>query len=201
MKREENKVKAEFAKFEKATAALERAKKNLEKKLAKAEKYGVQNMTDEEHAEWIKTVPVNEFFYLVNKEDISKNEAWFDLVMAKESFSEAEYKLQKVTERVKEAQKELEKCYKEVEKQEELKKKERLLREMTFEEEQKAWAEDGITLQDRYCGTTPSGKPFAIFRNDGWAERSLYCFTLYIGGEVVFTSGEFSTAYAAIKRG
>lgn len=199
MKREEIKFQTEIAKMEKATAALERAKKNLEKKLAKAEKYGVENMTDEEHREWVKTVPVNEYFFMVNKEDVLKNGAWFDLVTARENLSDAEYKLQRAEEGLQKAQEELDKHHKEVDELEDLKKKEDLQKK-EFEEEQKAWAEDGIALVKRYRGTTPNGKPFAIEGNNGWTERSRHCFTLLIGNEVVFTSGEFWRAYAVIKR-
>ena len=85
-----------------------------------------------------------------------------------------------------------------VEAMEDLKSKEEL-QKLEFEQEQKEWAKDGITLEYRYTGKTPKGETFLIAGNNGYTERSLHCVTLYIGGETIFTSGEFWRAYAVIK--
>lgn len=75
------------------------------------------------------------------------------------------------------------------------------------EAEYKAWLEqfkaeclkDGITI-DRVCGrfftgTAANGKRFCIDGNCGWTNRSRKCYSLTINGNMVFSSGEFVTAY------
>ena len=89
--------------------------------------------------------------------------------------------------------------YAEVEKIADLKAKEELFKNR-FEEEQKEWTKDGITLEERYNGKTPSGKQFWIGGNRGFTNRSWHCFTLYIDGVCIFTSGEFWRCYATIKK-
>ena len=96
------------------------------------------------------------------------------------------------------AEAELNAYHEEVERIEDLKKKEELFK-LEFEQEQKEWAKDGITLKGRYYGTTPQGKKFWIEGNNGFTRRSLHCFTLTIDGETIFTSGEFWRAYGVIK--
>jgi hypothetical protein len=44
------------------------------------------------------------------------------------------------------------------------------------------------------AGTTEDGRKFRWEANHGMAERSLYCGTLYIDGELVFTSGTIERA-------
>ena len=51
----------------------------------------------------------------------------------------------------------------------------------------------------RYNGFTPSGKRFTIYGNSGVTIRSRHCYTLYIDGKVIFTSGEFWRCYLNIK--
>ena len=63
---------------------------------------------------------------------------------------------------------------------------------------------DGIII-DEACanfvtGTTKRGKPFCLYINNGYTERSLHCYTLKIDFETIFTSGDFSTAYRILKR-
>ena len=78
-------------------------------------------------------------------------------------------------------------------------KKEELYR-LEFEEERKEWLKDGIVLESRYYGMTPSGQRFYIHGNCGMTLRSRHCFTLTINGDTIFTSGEFWRAYSVIKR-
>ena len=66
----------------KLNARLERAQKALEKKQAKAEKLGVADMDNDAHREWLKGVETNEMGYILNKKDVQKNGAWFDLYSA-----------------------------------------------------------------------------------------------------------------------
>lgn len=79
-------------------------------------------------------------------------------------------------------------------------------------EEFEAWLEgfkadcaaDGVLIES-YCGwlitgKTKSGNHFGLHLNSGSTFRSLHCYRLNINGETIFTSGEFSTAYAILKR-
>lgn len=58
---------------------------------------------------------------------------------------------------------------------------------------------DGIVIDEAsnswFSGTAANGKRFCLAINNGWTERSFYCYTLTIDGHTVFTSGEFLTAY------
>ena len=63
---------------------------------------------------------------------------------------------------------------------------------------------DGIII-DNACGTwfdgtAANGKRFYLDRNNGWTDRSWHCYSLTIGGETVFTSGEFNTAYRYLMK-
>ena len=63
---------------------------------------------------------------------------------------------------------------------------------------------DGIII-DNACGTwfdgtAANGKRFYLDRNNGWTDRSWHCYSLTIGGETVFTSGEFLTAYRYLMK-
>ena len=184
--------------MEKLNARLARNQKNLEKKKADAIKYGVENMTKEEHIEWMKTVEHDEWGIMKNKEDINKNGAWFDYIMAQEAIEETEWKIENAMGRLEKAEAELDKHNEELEKITDAKQKE-MLWQKEFEEEQAEWKKDGIILENRYCGLTPKGKRFFVGGNHGFTERSLHCVTLYIDGETVFTSGEFWLAYIKIK--
>ena len=63
---------------------------------------------------------------------------------------------------------------------------------------------DGVIIENATSnsinGTTKSGKWFAMYINHGMTERSWHCYTLNIDGSTIFTSGDFSTAYAIIKK-
>lgn len=43
-------------------------------------------------------------------------------------------------------------------------------------------------------GVTKSGKQYTLVGNNGMEKRSRYCYTLYIDGECVYTSGTLSKA-------
>ena len=64
--------------------------------------------------------------------------------------------------------------------------------------------EDDVVIDDANAhfvnGTTPNGKRFVVYINNGWTDRSRYCFTLRINGNTLFTSGTFQKAYATIVR-
>lgn len=197
MKRVEIKFTAIANELEKLTARLERAEKRLEKKMAKAEKLGVSNWTRDDRDAWIKTIEMDNG-WIVNKKDIEINGAWFELICAKSDVEDIKRSIEKTEARLAKADAEVEAYHKEIEEVEDLKKKEEL-RKLEFEAEVKEWKKDGITLEARYYGYTPSGKRFYIHGNSGMTIRSRHCVTLIIDGDTIFTSGEFWRAYNAIK--
>jgi hypothetical protein len=197
MKMIEIQYQGHIKELEKLQTRLERQEKNLEKKMAIAEKLGA-TWSREEHLEWLKTVPTNEFGFIVSQEDIKRNGAWFDVVSAENDLAETKGKLKREQERLEKAEAKVEEYRKEIEQIEDLKKREELMK-AEFEAEQKEWAKDGIKLEARYNGITPGGKRFLIYGNNGFTERSRHCFTLYIDGETIFTSGEFWRAYGIIR--
>lgn len=185
--------------LEKLNDQLERAKKAYDKKYANAVKYGVQDWDSVEHNAWLETTEKTEFAYLINKADIKKNGAWWDLFSAKRQVEDITERIGRAEKRLEKAEQEVQKYYNELDKITDLKAKEEFTQRQ-FEEEQKEWAKDDITLEGRYYGLTPNGKKFVIYGNDGWTDRSLHCFTLRIDGRTIFTSGEFWRAYAVIKK-
>lgn len=198
MKQAEIRYNTVVKEIEKLTARLARAEEKLEKKTALAEKYGVKEMTVTEYREWISTVECDENYMIKNKEDIKKNGAYFDYRSAKSDVEDIKKHIENAEQRLVkrfeayEQEKELEKQIADAKSIEEKWK-------LEFEAEQKEWAKDGIILKDRYSGTTPQGRHFSIYGNCGWTIRSRHCFTLYIDGETIFTSGYFWRAYIEIK--
>lgn len=197
MKMVEISYRSKVAELEKLNARLERAEKAYEKKLAAAKKVGGAEWTKEQRKAWVETVETKDG-WMVNKEDIKKNGAWFDMRSAQADVEEVKGQIERAEARLEKAEQEVEKYREQVEKIADLKEKEKLFK-LEFEKEQKEWAKDGIELQGRYYGKTPSGKGFNIEGNCGMTERSRHCYTLYIDGETVFTSGEFWRAYGVIK--
>ena len=198
MKQAEIRYNTVVKEIEKLEARLAKAEARLEKKTALAEKYGVKEMTVTEYREWIATVECDENYTIKNKEDIKKNGAYFDYRSAKSDVED-------IKRHIENAEARLVKRLEAYEKEQELEKQiadAKSIEEkwqLEFEAEQKEWAKDGITLESRYAGTTPQGKRFAIYGNCGWTMRSRRCFTLYIDGNVIFTSGYFWRAYIEIK--
>lgn len=198
MKQVEIKFQSTMNELNKLNARLERAQKALEKKRAAAEKLGVADMSNDEHREWLIALR-SENGWITDKADIKKNGAWIDLSMAQDTVEEIKHSIELAERKFEKAAEAAEKFREELEKMEDWKAKEALWQKQ-FEEEQREWAKDGITLERRYAGKTPSGKGFSIERNSGVTLRSRHCFTLYLEGEgVVFTSGEFWRAYGIIK--
>ncbi len=196
-------VEITFTKYqkelEKLNAQLERSKKAYEKKYATAVKCGVAEWTREKYHEWLANVETVNFF-IVNKEDVKLNKAYTDMMYAEMELQDIEERIASAEKRLEKADEKVQQYYAELEKIDDLKAKEELAKK-TFEEEQKEWAKDGITLEGRYYGITPKGYKFVIYGNNGFADRSMHCFTLRINGMTVFTSGEFWRAYAMVKKG
>lgn len=197
MKRVEITYRSNMNELNKLNARLERAEKAFQKKLAVAEKYGVAEWTGAQRREWLATVPT-ENGWIQNKEDIKKNGAWIDLAGAKDDLQTAKEAIERAEARFDKAEQELKAYHEELDRLTDLQAKEELMKK-EFEEEQKEWKKDGITLNGRYWGETPKGKRFNITGNNGWTRRSLHCFTLMIDGNCIFTSGEFWRAYGVIK--
>ena len=198
MKAIEIRYTAQMNELNKLNIRLEKAEKALEKKRAAAVKYGVADMDPEAYRAWIATVETTELGWIVNKADIKKNGAYHDLCMAEDNVEEIREQIERAEKRFEKVTEQVNKYYEEVEAINDLKEKE-ALRKLEFEQEQKEWKKDGITLLDRYSGLTPSGKRFSIYGNSGWTERSRHCFTLYVDGNMIFTSGEFWRAYGIVK--
>ena len=63
---------------------------------------------------------------------------------------------------------------------------------------------DGIEIDEAsasfFSGKTAGGKRFGMESNNGFTTRSFHCYSLYIDGETVFTSGEFTTAYKYLMK-
>lgn len=199
MKRIEITFRKHVKELEKLNAQLERAKKSYEKKLAIAEKYGVANWTPEDRNNWSDTVSTTDRGFFTNKEDEKKNGAWWDMECAKTEVEDIEGRIKREEARLEKSETDLNEYRAEVDRLDDMKAKEEL-RKMEFEQEQKEWMKDGITLEGRYYGITPNGKKFCISGNNGFTERSMHCFQLIVDGETIFTSGEFWRAYAEIKK-
>ena len=196
-------VEITFTKYqkelEKLNTQLERAMNAYDKKYAVATKYDVQDWDTNTHNEWVQTTERTSTGFFINKVDEKKNGAWWDLVLSEGTIKDIEDRITRAEKRLERSEAELQKYYAELDKIADMKAKEEFAKR-TFEEEQKEWAKDGITLEGRYYGLTPNGKKFVIYGNNGFSDRSLHCFTLRIDGRTIFTSGEFWRAYAIIKK-
>ena len=153
--------------------------------------------SNEEHRNWLLTCETDGM-WLVNKADVKKNGAWFDLISAQDTVSEVKASIERTAKRLAKAEAEVAEYHKNLEELADLKQKEEL-QKLEFEAEQREWLKDNIRLDGRYYGITPAGKKFLIEKNNGYTYRSLHCYTLYIDGNTIFTSGEFWWAYQEIK--
>lgn len=186
--------------LEKLNSQLEKAKAMYEKKLTKAKKFGVENWTREDHDEFARNCETTPNGFFINKKDIDKNTAWWDMVCQEDRIKELEDAITRAEKRLEKSEKEVNEYRARLNDLEGIKAKEEFMRK-EFEDEKKEWAKDGIELYDRYSGKTPSGKFFIIYANNyGFTDRSLHCFSLRIDGNVIFTSGEFWRAYKIIKK-
>ena len=194
----EIKFRSLYKDLEKLHAQLERAEKRLVKAEENAIKLGAMFESFEEYRAWLDTVPTNGG-WIIDKKDVEKNGAYRSFTSAQYDIKDLKERIEKAEKRLAKAEEKLEAYHDEVRAIEDAKAKEMLF-QAEFEEEQKEWAKDGIKLIKRYEGETPSGARFFIWQNNGVTLRSFHCYTLYINGEVIFTSGEFWRAYAEIKR-
>ena len=184
--------------LEKLNSQLERAEKRLVKAEAEAVKKNAMFESHEAYRAWLDNVPTDGG-WIINKADIERNGAYRAFTSAQYDVKDLKERIEKTEKRFEKAQEKMEDRRKAIQIIEDQKQKEELMK-LEFEEEQKEWAKDGITLEERYRGITPRGKRFLIRINRGFTERAMHCFTLYINYEVIFTSGEFWRAYAEIKK-
>lgn len=205
----EKRMNSIIKEIEKLAKSLERYRGVLEKKIEKCNKF---------ECNWTK-----EEFLLHRDNDMTEKQwdAYFCKTIAEHDVEDtesrienAEKRLAKITGKV-EADMEVEKQRKEIDSIENAwlsRLKEEV--EKTPEqrkEEYKEWLrqfkadclKDGIIINEasNICitGNTPLGKRFSIYINNGFTERSFYCYTLKIDGQTIFTSGTFGTCYIVVK--
>lgn len=197
MKMIEIKLRSQTTELEKLTARKEKAEARLQKATEKADKLNANFETKEAYRAWMDTVEKKEG-WLVNKKDIDRNGAYLTLFGAKRELNDIIESIERAEKRIEHTESKVETYRAKVKSEMDAKAYEELMK-AEFEQEQKEWAKDGIKLEERYFGATPKGKRFMIDRNSGFTERSFHCYTLYIDGETIFTSGEFWRCYSVIK--
>jgi len=197
MKMIEIKLRSQTAELEKLTARKERAEAKLQKATEKAEKLGVAEWSMEDFRAYVDTMEVKDGWF-TDKKQVEKKSAWSDRWSAERELNEINASIERAEDRFEKTETEVETYREQVKAQMSAKAYEDLMK-VTFEEEQKEWAKDGVKLEGRYYGETPNGKRFDIYGNHGFTERSRHCFTLTICGETIFTSGEFWRCYSVIK--
>lgn len=202
------------AELDKLNTQLAKAEATYEKKLAIAKKYGVDTWDNEVHAKWLETVEtVNG--WIVNKEDIKINTAWFDVGSAENRINELNYSIEKALKRLEKAQNEYDvECGKQAEIDLNNTRADMADRYLTvtlsedeiraMQEQMKAeWLKDGIVITEfsgsGLEGITPKGVNFYFYINNGFTNRSWHCYTLVIDGITLFTSGTMASCYSTIK--
>lgn len=191
--------------IEKLSKSLTTHKARLEKKIVKAEKV---------NANWTR----EEFFQ--NKDTMTQDQwsAYFDKSLEEDEVAEIEKKLANAEKRLANILPEVEAKTEqnaEADRVSDMESKFYHISRKSKEEQEaeyEAWErqfkaeclKDGIKIEEingwAISGTTKSGKTFGVYGNSGYTERSLHCYTLYIDKQMVFTSGDFSTAYKLLKK-
>lgn len=205
----ERKVESIRKEIEKYTKSLERYESIEAKKFAKCEKLGC--------ADWTREDLRNA--YGDRNGNLDKINAWFDYDMAKDNVKETKEKVKNARARLEEAMPKAEadrESRREGERIEQL--EEKAFKVLSWkdyfkaQEEFRRWLEalkadclkDGVKIENYsghfISGKTKSDKQFAMYLNEGWTERSDHCYTLYIDGKAIFTSGLFRTAYQLLRR-
>lgn len=199
-------IRKEIAKYEKS---LERYQGIEAKKLAKCQKLGCADWTQED----LRTA------YDDRNKNLDQINAWFDYSIAQDNTEETKRKIENAKKRLEKVMPKAEEDKArtaEDEKLEALESKAFTVMSIKdwnrIQEEFRKWLEefkadclkDGVVIEEyKSCyigGKTKSGKRFSLYLNDGWTTRSDHCYTLKINGETIFTSGLFRTAYPMLKR-
>lgn len=197
----EKKVESIKKEIEKLTKSLERYTNLLSKKSIKCEKLNC-DWSDEE-------------MRIHRDSDMTQEqwEAWFDRCITKSDVRDTQERLENAFKRLEKANEAFEKVAERIAEDNAIANKEKdweALAQKRKEEYEKWLAqfkaeclEDGIIIKEAHnnwiSGTTPNGKHFAIYINEGWTVRSLHSYTLRIDGMVLFTSGLFATGYKYLK--
>ena len=206
---------------DKLRTRIQKKENHIKKNLAKCEKLGCAEWTEEEFAEKRKTLSEKSFkkglLYMEFDESLTEkqNSLLYDRFYSypnemedlKRRLENAEERLAKATERAFEVNLKIDE-----ENAIEQKEKSWISAIQKSETEYEAWLKqfkaecllDGITIEyvtnALIAGKTKSGKQFTMYLNSGYTYRSNHCYTLTIESETIFTSGLFSTGYSIIKR-
>ena len=205
----EKKMNSIQKEIEKLTKSLNRYQGILDKKVAKCEKL---------NCNWIG----NEWFEHRDNCTPEQDVAHFEMTVAqsnvddtKRRLENANKRLNKITGKFEEESKKSAEDQKELDRANEIENAWLSGTKKTPEEreaEYQAWLKqfkaeclkDGVVIENAsnnfINGITKGGKKFVMYINSGMTERSWHCYTLNIEGNTIFTSGDFSTAYAIIKK-
>ena len=194
---------------EKLQTQLQKRTALLEKKLAKAEKLGIKDWTSEDFR----------YHTLTLKDTTDKQyELYFSLSITKNDVKETEERIELNRKALENIIPQVENIKKEQDEDERIANMETKFFQMTAEEkakreaEYKAWLKwfkaeclkDGVIIEEvtgwGISGKTKSGKSFSLYGNNGFTKRSFHCYTFYLDGQMIFTSGEFGTAYKDLKK-
>lgn len=195
--------------IEKLTKSLNRYQGILDKKVAKCENLGCNWNTDEWFEHRDNCTP-------------EQSAAYLEMIVAKSNVDDTKHRIEiqyknlnKITGQFEEESNKIVEEQKELNRANEMESHWLSIRKKSVEEleaEYQEWLKqfkaeclkDGVVIEKAdntfINGTTKSGKHFAMYINNGTTERSLHCYTLNIEGHTVFTSGDFSTGYAIIKK-
>lgn len=194
---------------EKLQTQLQKRTALLEKKLAKAEKLGMKNWTVDDYR-----------YHALKVKDITDKqyELWFSLRATENDVKETEDKIERNRKALENIIPQVYDIKKEQDEDERIASMETKFFQMTAEEkakreaEYKAWLKwfkaeclkDGVIIEEvtgwGIIGKSKSGKSFSLYGNNGFTKRSFHCYTFYLDGQMIFTSGEFGTAYKDLKK-
>ncbi len=208
--------------IDKINTQIQKKQAMIEKNLAKCEKLGCNDWTEDEWLEKRKTLSDKEtakgsFLLEFDKTLTQKQDsALWDRSNYQDDMKELKSKLENAEKRMAKATDKLYEVNLKVEEEQAIEQKEQSFISMwnnqdnkeTYEEWLKRFkAEcllDGVVIDEAQnnwiTGKTKAGKQFLMQINNGLTDRSWHCYTLWIDGEAIFTSGKFSTGYALIKK-
>ncbi len=192
----EKKVESIKKEIERLTKSLERNSNLMNKRIDKCKQLDC-NWTREEM-----------FIHRDTSTDNQMN-AWFDKFHYEREVEDIQKRLENAFKRLEKATGELERVEEKIAQDKMILEKENSWSELTriAHEEYEKWLKqfkaeclrDGIEIEKAdahyISGKTSKGNKFAMYINEGWAERSSHSYTLRINGVVYFTSGLFNTGY------
>lgn len=195
--------------IEKLTKSLNRYQGILDKKIAKCEKLNCNWIGDEWFDNRDTCTPDQSVAHL------EMMVAQSDVDDTKRRLENATNRLNKITGKFEEESKKADENQKELDRANKIETAWMLGVKKTAEEREAEYQEwlkqfkaeclkDGVVIENAtnnfINGNTKGGKKFVMYINCGMTERSWHCYTLRVDGQTIFTSGDFSTAYAIIKK-